>query len=175
MTLPQPGATAELYELDPKATLRLQWPGNPVDWVEGRAQAEASALVEFPEGVIGLGLGALVSGETSVTQPLGEFLAVAGAAVCQPADGSNKPDYLLLQEALQPAMKVAYGMLGDGGFRRLLRFDKGPQEPGLPLSAVVQAGLEASGSDAAGLAHRRGDGFAHGRLAAAVAIWLHGR
>jgi hypothetical protein len=33
----------------------------------------------------------------------------------------------------------------------LLRFDKGPQQPSLPLSTVVKACLDASGSDAAGV------------------------
>jgi anti-anti-sigma factor len=152
MALPEPGATAVVYELDPKATLRVHWPGNSVEWFEDRAQPEACALVQFPANAIGIGLGALVSGDAALTQPLGEFLAVAGAAVCQPADGSNTPDYLLRQRALQPAIKVAYGMLGHGGFRCLLRFDKGAQQASLPLSTVVKACLDASGSDAAGLA-----------------------
>ncbi|HEY5911325.1 MAG TPA: STAS domain-containing protein [Verrucomicrobiae bacterium] len=152
VALPEPGATAEMFDLDPNATLRVQWPGNAAEWFEGRTKPEACALMQLPLNVLGIGLGALVSGDASTTQPFGEFLAVAGAAVCQPADGSNKPDYLLSQGALQPAMKVAYGMLGQGGFRRVLRFDKGPQQPSLPLSTVVKACLEAAGSDAAGLA-----------------------
>ena len=133
------------------ASLRVEWPGNSAAWFEGRAQPEACASVEFPANVIGLGLGTLSSGEASSTQPFGEFLAAGGAAVCQPADGSNKPDYLLLQGALTPAMKVAYGMVGRGGFRRLLRFDKGPQQPSLPLSTVVRACLDTLGTEAAGL------------------------
>ncbi len=151
LTLPVPGATVEAYELDPNATLRLQWPGESADWFGAQTRAEASPVVELPANVIGIGLGGLVSGEASLSQPFGEFLAAAGAAVCQPADGSNKPDYLLLQGALQPAMKIAYGLLGQGGFRRLLRFDKGPEEASLPLSTVVKACLDGSGSDAAGL------------------------
>ena len=151
VVLTELGATAEVFELDPAATLRVQWPGDSAAWFEGRAHPEASASIEFPANVIGLGLGALGSGDASSTPPLGEFLAAAGAAVCQPADGSNKPDYLLLQGALTPEMKVAYGMVGHGGFRRLLRFDKGPQQPSLPLSTVVRACLDALGTEAAGM------------------------
>ena len=145
------GATAEVFVLDPNASLRVHWPGRAESWFEG-APGETSASVEFPANVIGIGLGALVSGETSSAQPAGEFLAAAGVAVCQPADGSNKPDYLLLQGALTPRMKVAYGMIGRGGYRHLLRFDKGPQQTSLPLSTVVKACLEASGGEAVGLA-----------------------
>ena len=152
VALPEPGATVEVYELDPNATLRVDWPGNSVEWFEGRASPETSALVQFPANVIGIGLGALVSGDASNTEPFGEFLAAGGAAVCQPADGSNKPDYVLQQGALTPAMRVGYGMLGHGAFRHLLRFDKGSQQPSLPLSSVVKACLDTSGSDAIGLA-----------------------
>ena len=79
----------------------------------------------------------------------GEFLAAAGAVVCLPTDSSHQPDYVL-QGALTPSLKVAYGMVGSGGFRHLLRFDKGPQEPSLPFSSIVRAGLQANGGNAAG-------------------------
>jgi anti-anti-sigma factor len=151
VVLSEVGATAEVFELDPRATLCALWPGDSAAWLEGRAQPEACASVEFPANVIGLGLGALGSGDASSTPPFGEFLAAAGATVCQPADGSNKPDYLLQQAALTPSMKVAYGMLGRGGFRRLLRFDKGPQQASLPLSTLARACLDTLGSEAAGL------------------------
>jgi anti-anti-sigma factor len=150
VVLAELGAAAEVFDLDPHASLRVEWPGSSAAWFDGGARPEACASVDFPADVIGLGLGALSSGEAS-TQPFGEFLAAGGAAVCQPADGCNKPDYLLLQGALTPAMKVAYGMVGRGGFRRLLRFDKGPQQPSLPLSTVVRACLDVLGTDAAGL------------------------
>ena len=149
--LSEVGATAEVFELDPEATLCAHWPGDSAAWFEGRAKPDACASIEFPANVIGLGLGALGSGDASSTPPFGEFLAAAGAAVCQPADGSNRPDYLLQQGALTPTMRVAYGMVGSGGFRRLLRFDKGPQQPSLPLSTIVSACLDALGTEAAGL------------------------
>jgi anti-anti-sigma factor len=151
VSLAEPGASAEAYELDPEGTLRVQWVGDSAAWFAGGSQPEACAALEFPANVIGLGLGALGSSETSRTHPFGEFLACAGAAVCQPADGSHKPDYLLLQGALTPTVKVAYGILGCGDFRRLLRFDKGPQQPSLPLSTVVRACLDVLGAEAAGL------------------------
>ena len=151
VVLAELGAAAEVFELDPHASLRVEWPGNSAAWFEGRGRPEACASVEFPANVIGVGLGALSSGEASSTQPFGEFLAAGGAAVCQPADGSNKPDYLLLQGALTPSMKVAYGLVGRGGFRRLLCFDKGPQQSSLPLSTVVRACLDTLGTEAAGL------------------------
>ena len=151
VALPEPGATAAVFELDPQATLRVDWPGNSASWFGGGAPPEARAAVEFAANVIGIGLGAFGAGDGANTEPLGEFLAAAGAAVAQPADGSNRPDYQLLQGALTPTMRVAYGMLGRGDFRRLLRFDKGPQQTSLPLSTVVKACLDAVGGETAGL------------------------
>ena len=149
--LSQPGTTAEVYELDLKATLQVDWPGDPAAWLAGHTPPEASTLVEFPVQVMGLGLGALGSSEASDGARLGEFLAAAGAVICQPADGSHKPDYMLVQGALMPTVKVAYGLVGRGGFGRLLRFDKGPEQASVPLSAVVKACLEAVHSEAVGL------------------------
>jgi anti-anti-sigma factor len=151
IVLPQPGATAEVIELDAQAVLRVHWPGKPSAWLADGAQSETPVTVEFPASTMGIGLGALGDGDADGGRRFGEFLAASGAAVCQPADGANKPDYMLLEGALTPSMKVAYGMLGCGGFRRLLRFDKGPQQASLPFSAVVKACLDASGGDAIGL------------------------
>jgi hypothetical protein len=93
----------------------------------------------------------LVSDEASPTQSFGEFLAAAGVAVCQPAGGSHKPDYLLLQGALTPVVSIAYGISGSGAFRRLLRFDKGSEQTSLSLSSVVRGCLDALGAETAGL------------------------
>ena len=149
--LSQPGTTAEVYDLDPNATLQVDWPGDSAAWLAGSASPAACTSIEFPVQTLGLGLGVLGAGEASAGERLGEFLAAGGAAVCQPADGTRKPDYMLLQGALTPTVQVAYGLVGRGGFRRLLRFDKGPEQTSVPLSVVVQACLEAVGSDAVGL------------------------
>jgi hypothetical protein len=66
-------------------------------------------------------------------------------------DGSSRADYMLRQGALTPTVKLAYGIVGRGDWARLLRFDKGPEQSGLPLSTVAQACLDAVASDAAGL------------------------
>jgi len=151
IALPLAGATAQMFELNPGVTVRIHWPGNPTPWLDGTGRQIDCESVEFSTDVVGLGLGAFGSGDNEGGGGFGEFLAAGGAAVCQPADGSNKPDYMLLQGALTPTMKVAYGILGRGSFSRLLRFDKGPDQPSLPLSAVVTACFDAVNSDAAGI------------------------
>lgn len=151
ITLPKAGATAEVFDLAPGSTMRIDWPGNPSPWLEGAGQPASCSNVEFPTDVIGLGLGAFGDGGDADGGKFGEFLAAGGAVVCQPADGSNRADYMLRQGALTPTVKLAYGIVGHGGFASLLRFDKGPEQPDLPLSAVAQACLDAVKSDAVGL------------------------
>ena len=149
--LSQPGTTAEMYDLNLNATLEVDWPGDSAAWLAGQAPPAACTSVEFSVQTLGLGLGALGDGKASAGERLGEFLAAAGAAVCQPADGTHRPDYMLLQGSLTPTVQVAYGLVGRGGFQRLLRFDKGPDETSVPLSAVVQACLDVVGGGAVGL------------------------
>ena len=60
---PQEGAVANVFDLQEGTALRVQGLGNPVPWLEGRTSSEAHAPVEFPAGVMGLGLGAFSSGE----------------------------------------------------------------------------------------------------------------
>jgi anti-anti-sigma factor len=146
-----PGATAEVYDLDLHATLKLEYRGEPEAWLAGGESLAARSTVEFPVQAMGLGLGALGAGEASADDRLGEFLAAGGAALCQPADGTHKPDYLLLQGSLTPAVQIAYGLVARGGFRHLLRFDKGTQPTSVPLSVVVQACLDCVGGGAVGL------------------------
>lgn len=149
--LSQPGTIAEVYDLEENAALRVDGLGDAAPWLAGRASPAACTPVEFPVQTLGLGLGVLGTGETSAGERLGEFLAAGGAAVCQVADGTQKPDYMLLQGSLMPTVQVAYGVVARGGFRRLLRFDKGPEQTSVPLSVVVQACLDAVGGDAVGL------------------------
>jgi anti-anti-sigma factor len=149
--LPQAGATAEVFELEPDATIRVRWHGDSKQWFSGGAQPESSTTVQFPANTMGIGLGALGEGESDGGPRFGEFLAATGAAVSLPADGSNQPDYMLQQGALTPAVRVAYGMLGSGSFRRLVRFDKGPEQTSLTFSSIINACLDACGGEAAGL------------------------
>lgn len=152
ITFAQTGATAQIFELAPGSTFRVQWQGDSAEWIAGRAKEADWKRIEFAADMIGLGLGGFSSGsESEEGGGLGEFLAAGGAAICQPADGCNKPDYMLLEGALTPVVNVAYGILGRGGFSHLIRFDKGSDQPGLPLSAVVNAGLNAVNCDAAGI------------------------
>ncbi len=148
--LPLAGATAEVFDLEPDAELRPRWLGEATPWLTG-GTADVGSVVELPAGTMAVGLGALGPEDTSASERLGELLAAGGAAVCQPADGTGRPDYLLAQAALTPRATLAYGLVAEGSFARLLRFDKGDEAPSLPLSLVLNACLDVSGGDAIGV------------------------
>jgi len=150
VSLPLAGARATVFDLDPAAVLRPRWLGEPEPWLAG-STPDVGSVVELPASTIAVGLGALGSADADPMERLGELLAAGGVAVCQPADGTGKPDYLLAQAALTPAARLAYGIVAEGGFAKLLRFDQGDEVPGLPLSVVVQACLDSSGADAVGI------------------------
>lgn len=147
----QTGVHAEAFELNPTAGLRIQWAGQPQSWIEGKGQTSQCRALEFSETMLGLGLGALAGGHESFTERLGEFLAAAGVAICLPADGSNKPDYVQQQGDLHPTVHVAHGIIGQGQFAWLLRFDCGETKSGIPFSSLVEACQKAVKSEAVGL------------------------
>lgn len=149
--LTEAAATAEMFDLEPEAALHMDWPGHPERWLAGAAGAQQSLTVTFPTDAIGIGLGGFGNGQPDEAPQFGEFLAAAGAAVCLPSDGSHNPDYVLQQAELIPSLKVAYGMCAAGGFRSLVRFDKGPQQQSLSFSSIVKACLQANGGKPAGL------------------------
>src|SRR5690606_7012135 len=80
---------------------------------------------------------------------LGEFLAVAGAAVFQPTDGSARPDFAVCQAGFVPRGHLPLGLRGEGVFSRLARFAEKDGAPGVPLSELAATALELSGVEAA--------------------------
>lgn len=151
ISLSPPGATAEVFALEPQGALRVEWPGSPEPWLDGTATSAPGRTLKFPADVMGIGLGRFGSGEREGAAAWGEFLAAAGAIVCLPSDGSTNPDYLLQEGGLIPSLEVAYGMVGRGHFRQLLRFDKGTQAQSLSFSSILHACLQANGGHPTGL------------------------
>jgi len=96
-------------------------------------------------------LGAFGQGFSECHNRFGEFLAVAGAAVYQPTDGSNVPDFLLAEGSLIPEMQVLYGAICSGPFTTLVRFESKPDRAAVGLSELVDAALDLSGAEQVGI------------------------
>ncbi len=135
------GARLEVFDLVPGAVLR----GGSV------AAKESGASLRCPDSLFAIGVGAIGASHTECRERFGEFLALAGAAVYLPGDGTHVPDYLVASGEEAPEVQVLRGLTGEGEFARLLRFD--PAEAGaVGLAELATWCLELSGSKAAGLA-----------------------
>jgi anti-anti-sigma factor len=135
------GARLELFDLVPGAVLRG-------DAVLGE---DSAASLRCPDSLFGLGVGAIGASGGECRDRFGEFLALAGAAVYLPGDGTHVPDYLVAAGNEAPEVQVLHGLTGVGEFARLLRFD--PADAGaVRVSDLATWCLELSGGSVAGLA-----------------------
>lgn len=102
--------------------------------------------VQFQPESFGLGFGAIGTHETQekdCRERLGEFLALGGAVLAQPADGTQSTDYLVSQGTLVPEITVTSGLWSPGGFTSLLRFEAADK---VPLSRLIGLALKSVGS-----------------------------
>lgn len=105
----------------------------------------------FDDQAFALGIGALGTDAKENASRYGEFLAVAGAAAFQPADGSTRPDFLLSEGELVPEGQLLLGLLGRGGFPLLARFAVKKEFRAVGLSELAATALELAGTPAAAL------------------------
>jgi anti-anti-sigma factor len=145
------GVTFEAHEQQPGRTLDFRLHGRPEKFAGGQLSPSDSARVRFNADVFGIGCGAFGGGSDDARGRFGEFLAVAGAAVAQPTDGSAVPDFQTVEGRFVPEVNLLYGLTGSGGFARLLRFEAGQSEHGvIALAELVEAALENLQTPAAG-------------------------
>jgi hypothetical protein len=146
----QRGGTAfEVFELVPGAALTLRTIGHPAP--AGGSPAAPVAL-PCPATSFAFGIGAFGDSASDCRDRFGELLAVSGAAVHQPADGTNVPDYLVGQGTHPPEPHVLYGLACDGPFAALARFDATAGPGAIGLAELAASCLEVSGAAAAGMA-----------------------
>jgi anti-anti-sigma factor len=98
-----------------------------------------------------VGVGALGQSFEDCQGRFGEFLAVAGAASYLPTDGTNVPDYFLLGGSTVPRVRLCYGLVFEGHFARLARFEARRDAGTVTLTELVEAGLELAQADCVGL------------------------
>ena len=145
------GVAMAAYELDPQARLTLQHRGHPENFGQGSLQAAESTVVRCAADVMAVGLGAFGRQADDTRTRFGESLAVAGTALSMPTDGSSLPDYQVTEASLVPELSLLYGLVAQGAFRHLLRFEAAASPRGtLGLSSLLNAALETTATEAAG-------------------------
>lgn len=122
---------------DKGATLELRLYGNP-EAIHGKGYTDK----DHHEATIGsrrygIGLGAIGSGFDDCSGRYGEFLAVNEVVACQSTD-NNRPDFLAASGNLQPIVNMLYGLVAEGGFGHVIRFD-GTDRRSVSLSSLAEA------------------------------------
>lgn len=144
-------ASYEVFTTGTPSGMRVQMTGD-VSRLRGGSNAADLAAMKFGNGTFGLGVGALGRNTTENTARFGEFLAVAGSAAFQPADGSSRADYMVSEGALVPEGTSLLGLSGEGTFGTLARFEAAGDARTVGLAELAQNALEFSGGDAVAMA-----------------------
>ena len=131
--------------------MRLAVYGEPERLRAGGYGAVNCPVLQVKPETVSLGLGAFGADFAQCRERFGEYLALAGAAICLPGDGSNTCDSLIATGDYTPEVMTLYGIACQGAFSGLLRFEPaaGNEDGGTPLSRLAELALERSGGDVA--------------------------
>ncbi len=140
-------ATCEIFPLGGKG-FSLAGSGDPGALREGRISTIPSTQ-RFDKNTIAVGVGALGASYEDCRPRFGEFLAVGGTAVYQPSDGSSRPDFVTMQQALVPEGCLLTGLSGTGDFSTLVRFEVKKEFPAVGLTELARMVLDLAGTEAA--------------------------
>jgi hypothetical protein len=135
----------------PGGSLRCRLRGYPGRLTQAPFGPDDCDTVSFPEGVFGLGLGAIGGSYEDCHERLGELVAVAGCVAYFPSDGARMADYIVAEGPVPPRVVLASGMTCEGAFSKLVRFSPQPDAGAVPLSELADVSLEATGGKLAGL------------------------
>lgn len=144
-------ADFEIYPDSLQSRLRCRVFGGP-EWQALSSLTEKQVhILDFPLSTFGLGMGAIGETWEQNRERFGEFLAISGAAVYLPTDGSNKPDYLVETGTLVPRLSVLYGIVCEGPFSHQFRFNVQEDADAIGISHICQAALDITGAEKLGM------------------------
>jgi anti-anti-sigma factor len=141
----------EVFEYVADATLKCRTVGAP-ELLDGcRFGAEHCQQMAFPTSTFAVGLGAFGHEFADCRNRFGEFLAVAGGVAYLPTDGTNVPDYLVAAENFVPEVQMLYGLVAEGAFAYLARFEANKEAGAVGLTELIDTCLEIASAETAGV------------------------
>ena len=143
------GLVARVHHFDEVAPLVCRAIGDPPG-VDGKPPTTCHALRDIAPAVA-LGVGAFGAGFADCRGRFGELLAVGGAAVYQPGDGTNVADYLIAHGPLGGDVHLLHGLVCEGAFHRLITFESTSLEAPVGLSTLARLVLDEGGGSATAL------------------------
>ncbi|PWU18555.1 MAG: hypothetical protein C5B50_08805 [Verrucomicrobia bacterium] len=137
------GVKFESYDLGGEQPLVCVLHGQPEKFDAGQLSASDSVQLRLGPESFGIGLAAFGAESDDARDRFGEFLAIGGAAIIQPTDGSSVPDFQVMEAQFLPEINLLYGLTAAGPFARLLRFEAGQSDRRvIALAELVEAALE---------------------------------
>ena len=145
------GTGFEIHDYTVGATMECALVGRPERLREAAFSEEDCHVLSAAPRRLALGLGAFGGNFSDCRGRFGEFLAVAGAAACQPTDGAHHPDYMVASASFVPRVAALYGLSCDGDFARLVRFESASGKDPAPLSRILATCLNSVDAETAGI------------------------
>jgi anti-anti-sigma factor len=146
--LDRAGALFDVFDVASGAEIRCRIIGTDAPLVASAFEEEHCSSLPLSDTGFAFGIGAIGEGFADCRDRFGEFLAVGGATAYLPADGTSVPDYLVGSGNQASTLQVLYGLVGEGPFARLVRFDAGSSRA-IALDDLAACCLDVSRADVA--------------------------
>jgi anti-anti-sigma factor len=146
-----PRATLESFAYSEAGPLRCWTIGDPSLLPDCKFQQGHCRPLTLGTEAFAVGLGALGRDYSDCQGRFGEFLAAAGTSAYLPTDRRNVPDYLQLGETKAANVWLCYGIVFEGPFSRLTRFETRKGEEPMTLTELATLSLDQTGAAAVGM------------------------
>jgi hypothetical protein len=145
------GVRFESFDVEGRAAMKCRALGDPLKLQRTGYGPEDCRAIETGASAIVVGLGAFGRDYHECRGRFGELLAAGGVAAYLPTDGTNHPDYLVSAGAFVPTPQLLYGLVCEGSFRRLLRFDADGGGTPASLGSIVRGCLDRQDGEVLGI------------------------
>jgi anti-anti-sigma factor len=107
----------------PDESLKGMTVGSPTDLFDGMPDPASVRTIPFHSQQYGIGIGAFGDGQEELVHRMGEFIGLGDVIACLPTDERKKPDYLIRTGQMVPKVNLLYGLLFEGLFSHMIRFE----------------------------------------------------
>ncbi len=147
---PVEGMKVAAIPLDAQAVMHMR---KVSGWIPWRKVVESDVqTLTLPDGCLALGIGAAGEDPAEGQCRFGEFLAVGGCMVVQPADNQpHSPDFIQQAGGFVPEIHAVQALVAEGAFSTLLRFGPSKERGRIGMSDLAALSLEATGAEATAL------------------------
>jgi len=118
-------------------TMTIKLTGDPGLALNSAFTAGDNHILTFTEDNYGIGIGGIGNGFEDCKSRYGEFLAVGGALIYKPSDGSKIPDYAIKKGSFEPEINALVSMQTTGSFSNRISFEPVELINGISLAELT--------------------------------------